>query len=327
MTVVDTPPTALARPFTVNGQLRVALSSADWAAQGNDAFAVTLTYDAGKLGLISAAVLGASGSTVATSLAQPGRVTVTGSGQLPPDAVLELVLHPVSGSAPFEYAIESFQVNGRAQVFGAGNLEIVRFGTAGADVLSDTEKTGLIDGLGGLDQAVFAGSRGSYTVTRYDAGFVVGSDGGERVSLVGIERLSFNGERLGLGLALDLDGGGGQAYRLYQAAFDRSPDAAGVGFWMRQMDAGMSLASVARSFLRSREFERKYGVEPSNEAFLTALYGNVLHRAADADGYAFWLKALMADFDRAELLAVFSESPENVAQVIGSIENGFGYYI
>jgi hypothetical protein len=326
MTVVDTPATAVARPFIVNGQLRIALSSSDWAAGGSDAFAVTLTYDAAKLGLISAAVLGATGSSVATSLTQPGRVTVTGSGELPPDAILELVLYPVGGTAPFEYAIENFTVNGRAQVFGAGNLEIVRFGTAGADVLTDTVLTGLIDGLGGLDKAVFAGNRDSYTVTKSGAGFVVASDGGERISLVGIERLSFNGEQFGLGLALDLDGVGGQAYRLYQAAFDRSPDAAGVGFWMRQMDAGMSLASVARSFLQSREFESKYGVDPSDEAFLTALYGNVLHRAADADGYAFWLKALRADFDRAELLALFSESPENVAQVIGSIENGFSYY-
>jgi hypothetical protein len=33
-------------------------------------------------------------------------------------------------------------------------------------------------------------------------------------------------------VALDVDGAAGQAYRLYQAAFDRAPDKNGLGYWI-----------------------------------------------------------------------------------------------
>jgi hypothetical protein len=41
---------------------------------------------------------------------------------------------------------------------------------------------------------------------------------------------------------------GGQAYRVYQAAFNRTPDLGGLGFWIGAMDKGVSLADVANGF-------------------------------------------------------------------------------
>ncbi|VXB88044.1 DUF4214 domain-containing protein [Massilia sp. 9I] len=321
ITVVDRPASASATPYGVDGQLRVALSSTQWASEGTDAFSVTVAYDAATLRLVDALVPGVAGSQVSVSVTQPGRVLVSGSGALPASASLELVLQPLQGNAPFQYAVESFRVNGSSQVMATGNLEYVRFGTAGADVLTDTVANGLIDGRDGLDLAVFDGLRSAYTISKSGSGFVVTRGDGDRVVLSSVERLKF-----GDGMhALDLDGAGGQVYRLYQAAFDRKPEGAGVGWWMQRMDEGTPLLSVARSFLASGEFERKYGVDPDSESFLTALYTNVLHRAPDPDGYAYWLKSLRANFDRAELLVLFSESAENVAQVLATIQHGFDY--
>jgi serralysin len=52
----------------------------------------------------------------------------------------------------------------------------------------------------------------------------------------------------------------------------------------------------------------------------------VLHRGADAGGASYWTGHLNAhDLSRAEVLAYFSESPENQAALIGTIQNGMTY--
>lgn len=64
-------------------------------------------------------------------------------------------------------------------------------------------------------------------------------------ALTGIERRQFSDAQI----AIDIDGAGGQAYRLYRAAFDRTPDKEGVGFWMAMMDGGVEAAAVASGFI------------------------------------------------------------------------------
>jgi len=125
-------------------------------------------------------------------------------------------------------------------------------------------------------------------------------------------------------VAYDLHGNAGLAYRLYQAAFDRQPDLPGLGFQINALDQGFALHDVAQNFLNSPEFQSLYGAHVSDEAYITALYGNVLHRAPDTGGYAYQLDALKT-YDRAQLLVNFSESPENQANVIGQIQAGILY--
>jgi serralysin len=48
----------------------------------------------------------------------------------------------------------------------------------------------------------------------------------------------------------------------------------------------------------------------------------VLHRTPDAGGLQFWVDSLNTGMSRAEVLIGFSESAENQANVIGSIQNG-----
>ena len=126
-------------------------------------------------------------------------------------------------------------------------------------------------------------------------------------------------------MAIDINGAGGQAYRLYQAAFDRTPDLGGVGYWMLRLDQGADLVAVASSFIASKEFGDLYGTNISNTTFVNLLYQHVLHRPLDQDGANFWLNHLDHGVSRGVVLKEFSESRENVAQLVGTIHNGFEY--
>mgnify|MGYP003942493579 CR=1 FL=1 len=94
-----------------------------------------------------------------------------------------------------------------------------------------------------------------------------------------VERLQFSDGTL----ALDTGSGqtAGEAYRLYQAAFNRTPDTAGLKYQTNALDSGYSLSTVAGNFIASPEFQRTYG-NVNDTQFITLLYQNVLHRAPDA---------------------------------------------
>lgn len=194
-------------------------------------------------------------------------------------------------------------------------------GTAGNNLLAASRGGGLLDGKEGLDTAVFSSTRASYQLSNDGATFsAYDFANGSTTKLANVERLQFSDQTV----ALDIHGNAGEAYRLYQAAFNRTPDKAGLGYWIDSMDSGHSLMQVANSFIESAEFHDKYGANPNDSQYVDALYANVLHRAPDAAGYDFWLHALQVA-PRAEVLVNFSESPENQAQVIGAIEHGIGY--
>ena len=140
-------------------------------------------------------------------------------------------------------------------------------------------------------------------------------------TLVNVERIKFADAYV----ALDTAGNAGMAYRLYQAAFDRTPDQGGLGFQMKALDDGLNIAQVAANFIASPEFQRTYGALNDTQ-FVNQLYQNVLHRAADASGLAFHTNNLATGANtRANVLVGFSESPENQAALIGTIQNGMVY--
>jgi len=130
-------------------------------------------------------------------------------------------------------------------------------------------------------------------------------------------------------LAFDYDGNAGQAYRLYQAAFNRTPDEKGLGFWIKAMDQGQgNVYWAASNFIGSNEFASLYGTASSvsDEAFIGLLYRNVLKRGADASGFAFWIdEGLKKGMGRDAVLVNFSDSAENKANVAGQIEDGIWF--
>jgi Ca2+-binding RTX toxin-like protein len=196
-------------------------------------------------------------------------------------------------------------------------------GGAGNDVLRGGADNDRIDGGSGRDTAMFDGPAPGYALSRSGAGLVVTDKGGADGSdtLAGIERLVFSDRAL----AFDIDGNAGEAYRLYAAAFDRKPDLPGLSFWIGAMDGGQPLYDVGTEFTKSDEFIKMYGAQRTPEDFLTKLYQHILHRAPDADGYAFWLDGMHHGTSEGRVLAEFGESPENQAQVIAQIQDGIWY--
>lgn len=202
----------------------------------------------------------------------------------------------------------------------------VLFAFDGNDVLIGMEGNDTLDGGAGIDTAVYGGARSSYTIDVTTFGHIVteqvGAYTSEQDTLVSIERLKF----LDGNVALDLDGSAGQAYRIYQAAFDRKPDAQGLGFWIHEMDKGLSLEGAASRFLASEEFRLLYGEDPGTDDYVAALYRNILHREADQSGRDFWVNEIESGRKtEARVLAEFSESTENQAAVIADIRDGIQY--
>lgn len=182
----------------------------------------------------------------------------------------------------------------------------------------------LIIGGDGLDEVVLPYVRTDYHVTESADGTlalsVTKSGVTVKDTLFDVERLEFsNGV-----LALDVGAGevAGQAYRIYQAAFARTPDISGLEFWIGAMDGGATLGQVAAGFLDSAEFKSIYGSNPSNVDLVTRFYENVLGREPEASGYNFWVSVLDSGNSRSGVLASFAESAENQARVIGAIEDG-----
>lgn len=119
------------------------------------------------------------------------------------------------------------------------------------------------------------------------------------------------------------DDADGQAFRLYMAALDRTPDSAGLANWMSVIRSGASMDDVASGFVNSAEFEQKYG-DLDNGEYVNQLYRNVLNRDADQGGYANWTHVLESGQSRESVLVGFSESEENKLNA-AALVNGTDY--
>lgn len=208
------------------------------------------------------------------------------------------------------------------------------FGNSGNDVLNRSANVDLqheFYGGDGLDTIVYGADLGAvrlqyaeadprYEGTRWN---LTPEGTADRDFIWGVERAIVGNTHY----ALDLDGIGGEAYRIYKAAFDRVPDAGGLGYWIAQMDDSMDMVEVAARFIDSDEFRALYGSNPTNGEFLTKVYNNVLDRDPDAGGYDWWMDQLENNPDKTweKVLADFSESPENQANVAELIANGIQY--
>lgn len=179
----------------------------------------------------------------------------------------------------------------------------------------------VLQGGAGLDTVRYAGDISQFKIETTADGFAVTKNGGLDL-LNNIERIEFND----LSLAFDVAGAAGQSYRLYQATFGRVPDAAGLGFWINVMDAGSTVRDVAAEFAKSTEFRSLYGASPDSGTIITAMYNNVLHRAPDAAGLAYWASILDSHaVGVSDVLTGFSESAENQVALIGTINKGMTF--
>jgi Ca2+-binding RTX toxin-like protein len=197
-------------------------------------------------------------------------------------------------------------------------------GGGGNDTLIGGAGNDTLNGGGGIDKAILGVSRAQAQVQQgnpfsVNGGSIVVTIGGEVDTLLNVERLQFDDKLV----AFDTEGSAGQAYRLYQAAFARTPDTGGVSFWTNQIDKGTNLTDVAAGFVNSQEFRTVYGQAPSNADIVAKFYQNVLNRAGEPGGISFWVGELNSGARSVQdVLTGFSESGENKQLVGVRIANG-----
>lgn len=231
---------------------------------------------------------------------------------------------------PFEVVQLTVDLTGTATPKGPANpngivtpVKNYYIGTDGDDLIARTDILSFVDAGAGID-TFFTDSNGvgsSIKIDGFGKPVLNTNDGLPNVTLANVERIVFQDGTL----ALNVEGNSGQAYRLYQASFDRTPDAAGLEFWIKQLDSGdLSLVEVASNFINSAEFSAAYGDSKTlaDTKFVDLLYKNVLKRDADQEGYEFWLSQKAQDLSRQEMLVFFSESTENKSNVAPFIDDG-----
>ncbi|WP_307727770.1 FKBP-type peptidyl-prolyl cis-trans isomerase [Massilia sp. TS11] len=170
----------------------------------------------------------------------------------------------------------------------------------------------------------FVGPLANYSFSKTADGYVVTDNTGKEAArtVAATARLRFTD----ISLSFDIDGIPGQAYRLYRAAFARTPDVGGLGFWLGVLDKGYSLEAAANGFVDSQEYKTLYASATSNSDIVSKYYLNVLERKGDAGGLAFWSGILdRKDGTPAGVLVGFSESPENKSGTASLVQNGIVY--
>ena len=95
--------------------------------------------------------------------------------------------------------------------------------------------------------------------------------------------------------------------RLYDACFERAPDADGEAFWLQQMASGMTRLQVIANLSGSQEFMNRCaalgirvgrisGISPTASSysleFVSRFYTHCLQRTPDEEGLAFWSQRL-----------------------------------
>ncbi|MEO1746844.1 MAG: DUF4214 domain-containing protein, partial [Pseudomonadota bacterium] len=202
------------------------------------------------------------------------------------------------------------------------------FGLAEDDVLNASLGNDLLDGGPGNDTAKYFLNRADITQDLMPDGTITVLEPGNTTdTLRDIERIDLDDGDYVYDIGSDNLGFG---YRIYQAAFGRTPDEGGVRFWIDVLDQldvqGQDEVEkqqfVAREFNGSQEFQSLYGANPSNETYIDAMYLNVLLRLPDQSGRDFWVDAMERGQTREEVLVLFAESPENVNNNIPNLDDG-----
>lgn len=196
-------------------------------------------------------------------------------------------------------------------------------GTAANNLFSSSAGIDTFSGNGGFDTVQYARNAADYRLGVSDAGIMVeaiaGADG--RDALFNISRIKFADKTIDFG---DMTNAA-MLYRLYDAALNRAPDEAGLGFWLSAVDGGLPMHRVVHGFVESAEFARLYSKTLSNTDLVTEFYRNILDREPDEEGLAFWAGALDGGTNVAAVVEAFSESAEHQAMLVGQLSLGVTY--
>jgi serralysin len=268
---------------------------------------------------------GADVVTILSPSSNPTKSVIDGG---PGIDTLVILTDPTVGDT---FNLANFLASHTAQIQGfevyqitAGSGSDTLTGDSGDNLFRGNGGADIIDGQGGLDTALYAGAAAQYgvsvaggTVTIADK--TAARDGTD--TLVNVEQARFTDYTV----VFDLHSGQDLVvYKLYQAAFARTPDNGGFRFWANAADAqNLSAQQLADAFLAAPEFAQRYGAAPSDTALVTAMYANVLQRAPDPGGLDFWTTALAHGEAHDQLLVDFAQSAENATLVGAHVSNGY----
>jgi uncharacterized delta-60 repeat protein len=180
-------------------------------------------------------------------------------------------------------------------------------GLGGNDSLTGGAGDDLLDGGGGSDHAWFSGTRAQYAVSGTASGWhvqdtVSGRDGSDAVSNIGFLHFSDRYADLDLrALAMQVDPADLKTMEeLYVGFFNRIPEADGMRFWIQELQAGRTLASIADRFYEAGVAFGIYSADFSDSAFVAQAYDHVLARGPGSANpppphdIAFWATQLAA---------------------------------
>lgn len=249
--------------------------------------------------------------SAATAVTANGVMTLTHAGGVDTLRSIELIqfsdgLYRVVNGRITETPNAVISGTASADILAGSDAADVLFGGGGNDVIRGGAGSDFADGGAGIDTAAYGGVLRSYssvTQTRVSGGQEGGAD-----TLTSIEVLRFLDGRI----TFDTNDAYAVVYRLYDAAFDRTPDPFGLADYGRALATGqMTVQQILNAFASSNEFQNRYG-GLSNEGYVREMYRFSLNREGDAPGVAAYVSALDAGaLSRAQLLGIFSESQEH----------------
>lgn len=212
-----------------------------------------------------------------------------------PGSLIDRVVIGTSGTDNYTLA----DTRNTQLTLGSGNSKVL---TGGGN---DTVLAGLGNStvVGGSGNAIvqLSGNANDYKVTVQNGHAVVTHNTNQKVT--DISKIQFVQLDNGDALVFANDAKEAGVATIYEAALGRAPDARGLDFWLDAARAGVTLESIAQSFLDSSEYKALPAQD--NQQFLTGLYRNAFARAPDAEGLAFWTKVLDSGVSRASVLAGF----------------------
>ncbi|HET6881475.1 MAG TPA: CHRD domain-containing protein, partial [Pirellulales bacterium] len=100
----------------------------------------------------------------------------------------------------------------------------------------------------------------------------------------------------------------------YQHFLGRAPDSQGLAFWLSSMRAGMTLEQMQSQFIGSPEYYQHSG--GTDKAWVDHMYFDLLGRAPDSQGEAFWIHSLAQGVTRSAVALGFAASAEREGIIV-----------
>lgn len=209
---------------------------------------------------------------------------------------------------------------------GPGNDTIL--GGADHDIIAGGAGINSVNGDSGIDLLLIDGARRATSLGfTAEGSFTLGGDSftsfrgnavsaRESTSFGGIENFAFTDGRL----VFAVNDVAMQVTRIYHTATGAAPNPYGMNWWIDQLSAGTSSATMANSFAAG-EFVSTFGALNDTQ-YITQLYQNSAGRAPTGGELSFWQTQLTNGMSRGAVMQNFAEYTETKGHIGGLYSGG-----